>query len=269
MSASKQVGAASAWQRLPIATSWWRSRRLGGGAVRLDEPHVHELLAANVFVVSGRDRTVVVDAGMGLSPLRPELDPSDDRPVTLLVTHTHSDHVGAAHEFEDRRVHGFESELLTAPPPSLLRGSDLSAEEWVMLEQTFDVAYAEWFVDRRPSPDFDPDAYAITPAPATELLAEGDVVDLGDRRLTVLHLPGHSPGGLGFYDEHHGVLFSGDAVYDGPLLDELPGSDIGAYLSTMRRLRDLPVSVVHTGHGESFGEHRLVELADAYLHWRG
>ena len=38
-----------------------------------------------------------------------------------------------------------------------------------------------------------------------------------------------------------GVLFSGDAVYDGPLLDELDGSDIDDYCATMRRLRDLPV----------------------------
>jgi len=45
----------------------------------------------------------------------------------------------------------------------------------------------------------------------------------------------------------------------------LPGSDIAAYIRTMRRLRDLPVSVVHAGHDPSFGRDRLRELADAYL----
>ena len=64
-------------------------------------------------------------------------------------------------------------------------------------------------------------------------------------------------------------MFSGDAIYDGPLLDELEGSDIDAYLSTMRRLRELPVTTVHAGHEPSFGRQRLVELCDAYLAARG
>jgi glyoxylase-like metal-dependent hydrolase (beta-lactamase superfamily II) len=78
-------------------------------------------------------------------------------------------------------------------------------------------------------------------------------------------LPGHSPGSIGLWDAAGGVLFSGDAVYDGPLLDELDGSDIESYVATMRRLRDLPVTVVHGGHEPSFGRERLVEICDGYL----
>ena len=97
------------------------------------------------------------------------------------------------------------------------------------------------------------------------MLVDGDVIDLGDRAFEVLHLPGHSPGSIGLWDERSGVLFSGDAVYDGPLLDELDGSDIAAYVATMARLRELPVTVVHGGHEPSFGRARLVELCDDYL----
>ena len=78
-------------------------------------------------------------------------------------------------------------------------------------------------------------------APPTRLLADGDVIDLGDRAFEVLHLPGHSPGSIGLWEAASGVLFSGDAVYDGPLLDELDDSDVDDYCATMRRLRDLPV----------------------------
>ena len=66
-----------------------------------------------------------------------------------------------------------------------------------------------------------------------------------------------------------GTLFSGDAIYDGPLLDEIEGADIEVYVRTMKRLRELPVRVVHAGHDPSFGRERLVELADAYLARRG
>ncbi len=83
--------------------------------------------------------------------------------------------------------------------------------------------------------------------------------------IEVLHLPGHSPGSIGLWEAATGTLFSGDALYDGPLLDEVPGADIAAYVRTMRRLRGLPVTVVHAGHDPSFGRDRLVELCDAYL----
>ena len=95
------------------------------------------------------------------------------------------------------------------------------------------------------------------------------VVDLGDRHFEIFHLPGHSPGSLGLFESSTKVLFSGDAIYDGPLLDELPDSDIAAYLTTIKRLRGLDVRVVHGGHDPSFGRERLVEICDAYLALRG
>ena len=85
------------------------------------------------------------------------------------------------------------------------------------------------------------------------------MVDIGNRRFEVLHLPGHSPGSMGLWEASTGTLFSGDALYDGPLLDELDHSDIPAYVRTMKRLRELPVSVVHAGHDPSFGRARLIE----------
>ncbi len=121
------------------------------------------------------------------------------------------------------------------------------------------------FVDAVPEGGLDAAVFDRPAAPATRLLADGDVVDLGDRSFEVLHLPGHSPGSIGLWEEATGVLFSGDAVYDGPLLDELDDSDVEAYVATMRRLRELPVTVVHAGHEPSFGRQRLVELCDEYL----
>ena len=59
------------------------------------------------------------------------------------------------------------------------------------------------------------------------------------------------------------------SVYDGPLLDNLADSDIGDYIRTMERLRELPVTVVHGGHDPSFGRARLIEICDEYLaKWR-
>jgi glyoxylase-like metal-dependent hydrolase (beta-lactamase superfamily II) len=95
------------------------------------------------------------------------------------------------------------------------------------------------------------------------------VIDLGDRVFEVLHLPGHSPGSIGLWEARSGILFSGDAIYDGPLLDEIPGSDIAVYRETMRRLQGLPARIVHGGHDPSFDGRRLQDLARQYLEKRG
>ncbi len=50
----------------------------------------------------------------------------------------------------------------------------------------------------------------------------GDVINLGDRQLTVLHMPGHSRGSICLHDKENKMLFSGDVVYDGSMIDWLP-----------------------------------------------
>ena len=107
--------------------------------------------------------------------------------------------------------------------------------------------------------------YVVRPAPLTRLLDEGDRIELGDRTFTVLRLPGHSCGCIGLFDERDGMLFSGDAIYDSHLIDDMWCSNRQDYRATMRRLIDLPARTVHGGHGESFGRDRMVEISRAYL----
>ena len=124
-------------------------------------------------------------------------------------------------------------------------------------------------IDALPHQGYDTEAYAIPPAPPTRIVEEGHVVDIGDRRFEVLHLPGHSPGSIGLWEAATGILFSGDALYDGAIFDELDESSIPDYIETMKRLREIPVRVVHAGHEPSFGRERLIELVDEYLKKRG
>ena len=67
------------------------------------------------------------------------------------------------------------------------------------------------------------------------------------------------------FERSTGVLFSGDTVYDGPLIDDAYHSDLGAYLATMERILSLPVRVVHGGHFPSFDGARYRALIRAYL----
>lgn len=242
--------------RMRVATDgkWFSRRRLAPDIDVLGEPHVHGFVRANIHHVRGRDRDLVIDTGLGLARLTSALELTPGKPVLAFATHIHLDHVGSLHEFAERAGPRIEADGFRTMPDAL--------------------TYADMFreladpVTLLPSHDWRADAYAIALAPLTLLLGEGDRIDLGDRRFTVLHLPGHSPDSIGLLDEADGTFFSGDAIYDEMLIDDLPNSDREVYRRTMARIRDLPVRIAHGGHGESFSPERMRAIAQSYLDGR-
>jgi glyoxylase-like metal-dependent hydrolase (beta-lactamase superfamily II) len=248
-----------------VASPWFRAARIDDRLTRIDEPFVAPLLRCNIWHLRGRDRDLVVDGGLGLTSLRQAFPELLSRDIVAVATHTHVDHIGGLHEFAHRAVHLSEAHGETASAvPCSLRGDRYSPELRASLENAgYEVP--EWLVSAVPFPGFDPGGFEQPAFVPTEELGEGDVVDLGDLAFEVLHLPGHSPGSLGLWQPRTRMLLSGDAVYDGPLLDTLPGSNIDDYVRTMERLQRLPAEVIHGGHDSSFGRARLVEIADRYL----
>jgi glyoxylase-like metal-dependent hydrolase (beta-lactamase superfamily II) len=246
-----------------LAGGWFRVEDLGGGITRIDEPYVHPLLRANMWLVRGRDRDLVVDSGLGVASLRHHVPALLERDPVLVVTHAHLDHLGGAHEFPDRWGHA--DEPMADPPPGSLHLAPLAAELGLDPALVEEKPPPDLLLSELPSGSYNPEGYRLRPAAATRLVGDGDQVDLGDRSFGVLHLPGHSAGSIGLFDEANGVLFSGDVIYDDVLLDELTGSSIGDYLATMSRLDDLPVRVVHPGHGDSFGAALMHQIAARYL----
>ncbi len=247
-----------------VADRWFESRRVDDDVTLIWEPHVVPLIRCNIWHVRGRDRDLLIDTGLGMASLKAAARNLFDKKLTAIVTHAHYDHIGGFHEFDDRMIHRAEASRAASGHKASLYGS---GKEDALLESIRAAGYEvppELFT-AVPEKGYDPASYEVLPAPATRVVEEGDVVDTGDRRFEILHLPGHSPGSIGLWEARTGILFSGDAVYDGPLLDELPGSDIPIYVATMKRLHELPVTVVHAGHDPSFGRARLRELCDAYL----
>ncbi|MFI9630603.1 MBL fold metallo-hydrolase [Streptomyces sp. NPDC052042] len=246
---------------LPIADHWYTATPVDDAITLIHEPHVHPFLQANTWHIRGSQRNLVVDAGLGVAPLRPAFPHLfTDEPI-LVVTHGHLDHMGGAHEFADCRAH--KAENLRTPPPGTLASAALFDE--LGMTEPDDEDVPDLLISAIPHKHYDPNTYRLRPADVSQYLTDGDTIDLGNRRLTVLHLPGHTPGSIALYDPRAQTLFSGDIVYDDQLLDDIHGADQQDYIATMTRLRDLPVTVVHPGHGPSFDGTRLREIADAYI----
>jgi glyoxylase-like metal-dependent hydrolase (beta-lactamase superfamily II) len=250
---------------LPIAGQWFRREAFSNGITLLSELHVDPFARCNVWHVRGRDRDLVIDTGLGVRSLREAAKDLFERPVTAVLTHSHFDHIGGAYEFSDRIAHIDEVEELARP--SGFRGLTARAlgEDLVHRLRAAGYAVPEHFLTALPSVGFPVDDYAIRSAALTRTVRDNELVDLGDRAFEVLHVPGHSPGSIALWEPRTNTLFSGDAIYDGPLLSDLPGSSIAEYVRSLRRLMSLDVAIVHAGHEPSFGKERLREIAASYL----
>ena len=229
---------------------WYRVQDMGDGVTLIDEPHIQPFYRCNIWHVRGRDRDMLVDSGMGVVSLREWVPLVTERNLTAVASHTHFDHIGCHHEFEERAVHRAEAEILAGPT----RASTL-ADPYVT-DEIFDTL--------PPLPYASAD-YSVRGAGATRLLEDGDVMDLGDRHFEVIHTPGHSPGGIALWEAATGILFSGDIVYDGPLIEDTYHSDPQDYHASMVRLFDLPVRMVHGGHFPSYGADRHKAIIRAWL----
>ena len=87
--------------------------------------------------------------------------------------------------------------------------------------------------------------------PLGEPLREGNVVELGQIRLHVIHTPGHTPGGICLHEPYHKVLFSGDTLFRGSLgRTDLGGNMVQELSSIRNKILTLPTDTrILPGHG--------------------
>ena len=229
--------------------NWFSRREVAPGIWHIEEPFYAADFRCNIFLVKGREFDLILDSGLGVAPLRPFVSEISASPI-LIASHGHYDHLGGNWEFEERWAHANEADILAHPT----RENTLGAR---FLD---DADFA-----RLPFEGFEAANWQPRAAPATRILRDGEILDLGDRQLQVIHAPGHSPGLICLWDETNKILFSTDAVYDGEIFDFLPCSDIPTYLQTMKKLRQLPVETAYPCHNQIMDGARFRAVIDAYI----
>lgn len=132
------------------------------------------------YLVLGSKKACLVDTGLGIGNIREVIAEITDLPIEVITTHVHWDHIGGHHLFDRIAVHKNEEAWLRKGNPlpldkvkeNLLKGVDK---------------------DKLP-PNFNPDNYRLFTGEPTHILVDNEVIDLGERKLRVIHTPGHSPG---------------------------------------------------------------------------
>ena len=145
------------------------------GIFLMDEAH-----EATGYLVTGRDRACVIDTMNGYCDLYQAVRERTDKPLTVVNTHGHPDHIFGNMYFEEAYLHPADRELARM--------------------FTEDPEYIKMVEER-----------GKTFPPFRDILP-GDTIDLGGRTLEVFGLPGHTPGGIMLLLREDRVLFTGDSV---------------------------------------------------------
>ncbi len=225
---------------LSIAEDWFIDEPADELGVRqIRQPHVHEYGGCCIWLVEGSERCLLVEAGVGVAPLRAFVEALTSRPIIAFASLGYYDHAGGLHQFNERLIH--QSDAFRVKNP------------------TGHVTVADYYVEdafsARPYGSFEPAAYRMPASEPTRLLSDGDSIDIGDRVFQVMHSPGVTAGACALFEASSGALFAGEAfvrgadhVYDGEPADRSDDADRAAFCASIKRLARLPSTTVYRGH---------------------
>lgn len=182
----------------------------------------------NTYVLSDETREcVIIDPGCYTEEEKNELSEyiaaNGLKPVKLLLTHAHIDHVLGNNYLCGK--YGLKIEM-NAIEKELLKSAQLYGEMW---------------------------GIQVEPSPVPEIfLEEGDTVKFGNSTLQIIFTPGHSPGSICFHDPKQKILIAGDVLFNGSIgRTDLPGGDYGTLITSIRE-KVFPLGdeyKVYPGHG--------------------
>lgn len=204
------------------------------------------------YLLIGTERSLLIDTGLGISNIYEAVIKRTDKPITAVATHIHWDHIGGHKYFPDFYAHSAELDWLNGKFPLSLETIKQMVVERCDLPTGFNI-----------------DGYTFFQGMPTKVLTDHDIIEIGARKIEVLHTPGHSPGHLCFWDQERGYLFTGDLVYKGTLFAYYPSTDPVQYLASLEKVAALPVKrVLPAHHSLDIQPEILARMRDAFQQLR-
>jgi len=244
---------------------------------RLSIPTPFAVGRVNCYLIEDEPLTLVdtgPNSGKALDELQRQLGERDhaiDELDLVILTHQHIDHLGLVeivveHSGAAVAAIGAAAERLANFGEDAEREDEFAVDLMLRNGIPPEVAHALQSVSR---------SFRGWGAHAqvTRPLDDGEVIEFGDRRLTALHRPGHSPSDTIFWDEERQILIAADHlighISSNPLIARpLDGSDrreqaLVTYIESLKKTREMPADFVLSGHGEPITDH--VALIDERL----
>ena len=222
---------------------WFQVYKTDKNVYSIVEPYQYQESISHLII--GQNKAILLDTGIVLFRIRPVVEQITDLPIIVINSHTHFDHVGGNWEF---------SNILA-------------------IDTSYTKANMDGFQHKRIAQDFTSNSFCIDPPINADLeniytkqweasgyIKDKDTIDLGDRIIEILQVPGHTPDSLALLDRKERLLFTGDTYYDAELWLYVPETNIKNYQNSIDRLVSIESQVDYI-----FGAHRTVRVDTGIL----
>jgi glyoxylase-like metal-dependent hydrolase (beta-lactamase superfamily II) len=239
------------FEQIHTPTPWFEVYLIRKNIYAIYEPNQFEEVIS--YLIVGQSAALLFDSGLGIGNIASAVKYLTKKPILVLNSHHHYDHIGGNYQFDSVIALNHEFSKARSKGLSNDRVGEFASEEWI---------------HGSPPPLFDRATYSIQPYEFSRWVSEGQVLDLGGEvQLEVLRTPGHAPDSISLLDRKRRLLFVGDTFYPGPLYAQLAESDMDQYLDSFTKLAALAgdVDFLLTAHNYAQVEASQLQAAlDAF-----
>lgn len=209
------------FKRIPLSEDWFEAYQVTGNVFVFYEPRHYEEAIANLVI--GEHKAALIDTGCGIGNLRDAVRMTTDKPVVVINTHTHADHLGSNHQF---------SEIAMFDHPLSHRVSQEGLSHGTLRNEIL----ADNLVTKPWPRGFNPSSSVLPPFAVSHWLADGDFFSLGGLELEVIHTPGEAADHVCLLDRADRLLFCGDILLHGPVWTHLEGGSLTDLVASYHKL---------------------------------
>lgn len=240
----------SQFEKIDQDQDWFEVYLVQPGIYAIYEPGQFDEVIS--YLITGSEKALLFDTGLGIGDIKKVVEKLTDLEIFVLNSHSHYDHIGGNHQFDNIFAMATEYTRVNALGTTHDEVKTFVSGGWI------------W----KPTPDsFSVDQYRIKPFKITKETNGGEKIDLGDRVLEIIFTPGHAPDAICLIDRENRLLFTGDTFYPAPLYTHLEGSDFATYAESASYLASIKKQVdkLLPGHNEPLlDSHYLIQMAAAF-----
>ncbi len=216
------------FEKLDYSNDWFEVYEVQDSIYAIYEPFQWQEVIS--YLIMGTEFALLFDSGNGIGNIKEVVTSITSLPIRVLNSHSHYDHVGGNADFDF--VYGMDTQFTNERKLGLPH------------EKVAEEVSQEALCKNLPSGVREAD-HVIRTYEIDELVRDGFVIDLGNRQLKLLSVPGHTPDAIALLDESNGLLWTGDTFYAGPIWLFAPETNWSDYKVSINRLAELSYSLTY------------------------
>lgn len=189
------------FSEIKTSSNWFKVYKVGHNVFAIVEPYNFE--EAISYLIIGENKALLFDTGIGVESISTIVKQLTKLPIIVMNSHSHYDHIGGNYEFDN--IFSLNTDFTNKH----------ALEGWSHDSVKHEVTQESICLQK--VPNLDTAKYSIRSYTISKYINDGEEIDLGNRKIKIISLPGHTPDAIALHDKKYKYLWTGDTYYEGPI----------------------------------------------------